>query len=293
MMTLPFVGRRRPSAPTRLVAIVIPLSTRQELLPEEEVSLRQASHFLGCYDKYLVAPEGLPIARPGFRTVYFKRKFFGSAAAHNKLVIRRGFYRAFEKYRYILVYHLDSLVLSDELVHWCEAGWDYIGAPWLPCSDTPWVKEPRVGNGGFALMKVGPVLDVLQERYRQDPASYWTDLLLAHSDRVPWLFSTLERLQPVFPRSRVIDCLLAEWRVSHNPGEYGANNDFFWSHEAARLLPTFTVAPVEEGLRFAFEAAPRLCFELNHRRLPFGCHAWAKFDKEFWLPYLLPEESAA
>jgi len=272
---------------------VIPLAARAELLPEEEVSLRQLSHFLGRYDKYLVAPEGLRIERDGFRTVYFKRKFFGSAAAHNKLVIRQDFYRAFANYRYILVYHLDSLVLSDELERWCAAGWDYIGAPWLPCPDTPWVKEARVGNGGFALMKVASVLDVLHERYLQHPARFWVDLFLAHAGVLGWLFNALERLQVRFDRSRIVDKAVLEWRASHDPGHYGDNNDFFWSYDAARLLPTFRVAPVEQGLRFAFEAAPRLCFELNHHRLPFGCHAWAKFDRDFWLPHLVPRESAA
>jgi hypothetical protein len=33
--------------------------------------------------------------------------------------------------------------------------------------------------------------------------------------------------------------------------------------------------------------APRLCFELNGRKLPFGCHAWQRYDRGFWEPYLL------
>jgi len=47
---------------------------------------------------------------------------------------------------------------------------------------------------------------------------------------------------------------------------------------------------VEEGLRFAFEGAPRMCFELNQQKLPFGCHAWAKFDRSFWEPYLIASD---
>jgi hypothetical protein len=49
------------------------------------------------------------------------------------------------------------------------------------------------------------------------------------------------------------------------------------------------VASVDEALRFAFEAAPRECFERNGRRMPFGCHAWEKFDRGFWEPFLLRE----
>src|SRR5437773_2571678 len=80
-----------------------------------------------------------------------------------------------------------------------------IVAPWLPCSDTPWVKEPRVGNGGFTLMKVESVLKVLHNRYRKEPPSYWLDMLIRNSARLRLLFRILERLQRLFPRSRLIN----------------------------------------------------------------------------------------
>ena len=40
------------------------------------------------------------------------------------------------------------------------------------------------------------------------------------------------------------------------------------------------------------EVSPRLCFERNHRQLPFGCHAWARYDGAFWEPHLLKESLA-
>ena len=123
----------RASAPgdsaIRRVAIVVPLSSRPELRPEEELSLRHLCHFLGQYDKFLVAPEPSTFSRAGFRTLQFPRKYFGSVAAHNQLLMWPGFYRTFANYQYILIYHLDSLVFSDDLIRWCDAGWDYIGAP--------------------------------------------------------------------------------------------------------------------------------------------------------------------
>ena len=42
------------------------------------------------------------------------------------------------------------------------------------------------------------------------------------------------------------------------------------------------IAPVEVGLKFAFEAHPRYCFEKNMNKLPFGAHAWDKWDSDFW-----------
>jgi hypothetical protein len=75
--------------------------------------------------------------------------------------------------------------------------------------------------------------------------------------------------------------------VTEKPDIHGRNNDFFWSFEAVGFFPDFKVAPVNDGLEFAFEAAPRMCFEMNRRKLPFGCHAWTKFDRSFWEPHLL------
>jgi hypothetical protein len=270
------------------VAVVVPLSSRTELLPEEKVSLRHVCHFLAKYDKYLVVPSGSSFSCEGFDVIPFPRKFFGSVTAHNHLLLWPAFYETFRDYEYILIYHLDSLVFSDDLLSWCKAGWDYIGAPWLPCADTPWVHEAQVGNGGFTLMKVESVLQVLYNRYRQKPASYWADLLIRNANRTQPLFKALERLERVFSRSNTLQMVLECWRSRENAAAYGNQNDAFWSTQAGCYLPGFKVATVDEGLRFAFEAAPRVCFELNQRRLPLGCHAWAKYDRQFWEPYLLP-----
>jgi hypothetical protein len=270
--------------PSRTVAIVVPLSARTTLSPEEELSLRHLVHFLGGYDSYFIVPPGVSMQRQGFRELHVPRKFFGSAAAHNRLLMWPAFYSAFREYEYILIYHLDSLVFSDRLLDWCRAGWDYVGAPWIPSDDTPWVKEPRVGNGGFTLMRVESALRVLYNRHCQRPVTFWADLVTRYG-AFRRTFALFERLPDGLPGSRALARVAAHARRSENP--IGWNNDFFWSFEAERYCPGFKVATVEHGLRFAFEAAPRTCFELNHRQLPFGCHAWTRFDRAFWEPYLL------
>jgi hypothetical protein len=287
-MTRAFVRPyRRARPPSRTVAVAVPLFPRSDLLAEEQVSLRHLQHFLGAYDKFLVAPSGLSVEMPGFATKHFARKFFGSIRAHTQLLKWPGFYRAFEDYEYILIYHPDSLVLSDDLLRWCRAGWDYVGAPWIPCDDTPWVEEARVGNGGFALMRIESALQVLRNRHRLKPASFWLDLLVRNPERVRPLVAALDRVRPLLPRSRFVNNTLAYWHANMNPAPHGLNSDRFWSLEAHRFLPAFKVATVEEGLRFAFETAPRRCFEMNQRRMPFGCHAWARYDRAFWEPHLV------
>jgi hypothetical protein len=68
------------------------------------------------------------------------------------------------------------------------------------------------------------------------------------------------------------------------------HEDIFISEKAVKYYPEFKIAPLEVALRFAFDEVPRVCFEMNNYRLPFGCHAWFKSDREFWEPYLVKEE---
>jgi hypothetical protein len=60
------------------------------------------------------------------------------------------------------------------------------------------------------------------------------------------------------------------------------NEDVFWAIEATKFDPSFQVAPARDALPFAFEASPRWSLEQTKGKLPFGCHAWARYDRDFW-----------
>lgn len=68
---------------------------------------------------------------------------------------------------------------------------------------------------------------------------------------------------------------------------HAENEDYFWSDEAVKFYPHFHIPTVEKALGFAFEVAPRMCYEMNQLQLPFGCHAWPRYDRSFWEPFLL------
>lgn len=276
---------KRP--PSKRVAIVIPLSTRATLTADEQVSLRHLHHYLGQYDRFFIAPEGLQLEFPENEVKRFHPKFFGSVGAHTRLLYWPGLYRAFADYDYIFFYHLDSLAFSDQLLEWCDLGVDYIGAPWLKCPDTPWVTTPRVGNCGFALLRVEPALHALYNRYENSPGMFWLDLFTRNADLVAPIVDFLRRFQPRFPKSRLVNRPIEEWDWMQNPGPSNRNTDIFWSDKAVCYMPEFKVATFEQGLRFAFEASPRLCLELNGGAMPFGCHAWPRYDRKFWEPLLL------
>ena len=266
------------------VAIVVPLSTRPSLTSDEEISLRHLEHFLGKYDKYLVTPAGMSFARAGFETAFFPRKYFGSVRAHARLQFSEEFYTRFAAYKYILMYHLDALVLSDQLEKWCETDLDLIGPPWLPSDDSPWVTHPQVGNGGFALFKVQSFLNVIQSKRRGvDPDEFWREFCAVNPPYRQWL----HRPRKYLKRLRVFNDVRWEMRWWSSRKDGTGNVDFFWANQAIKYWPPFKIASVAQGLEFAFEVAPRMCFEMNNRRLPFGSHAWARYDRSFWEPYLL------
>jgi hypothetical protein len=272
---------QRASSTAKVAAVVVPLSTRPGLTPDEEISVRHLRRHLGHYDRFLIAPPTLPVDMPDFQLKRFGPEFFGSVAAHNQLLFSPAFYESFSQYKYVLIYHLDSLVFSDQLLQWCETDLDYIGAPWLKCPEYPWVTEPKVGNGGFTLMKVQSVLKVLRsERRSEEPAAYWRRFCTDNPQKAAQLLN--------LPR-KYLKHLHAFNSVRWETRRFTANNDGFWAERATHYYPEFKIASVEEGLRFAFEAPPRMCFELNKRQLPFGCHAWMKFDRAFWEPYLLKD----
>ena len=270
---------------TKRVCVATPLGSQPKLeyTRDEEISLAHLHHHLGEFDKYMIAPRGVKSYHPGFEAREFDTKYFGSVAAHCAFQMSEDFFEGFSDYDYIFMYHLDCLVFSNQLEYWCDQGWDYIGAPWMPGPDAPWLNKPRVGNGGFALFNVQNCLKVLRSnRYNFDPMTRFkqtwreTPTMKGRLAKMPKL--ALRWFHPfngVKQRIKVwLDCELG--------------SDFFWADDAVRFDPQFRVADVDSGVRFAFETEPRTCFKMTGGQMPFGCHAWARYDRAFWEPHLLP-----
>lgn len=257
------------------------MPARAELASDEKISLRHLVHFLGKYDKFLVVPKGLEVNLPGFQLKRFNGKYFGSVHAHTRLLLSPNFYEAFRDYQYILIYHLDSLVFSDQLLQWCQMDFDYIGPPWIKGPDSKWVKVEAVGNGGFSLRKVESCLRVIySKRYWIDPVSYWPRFCATKPRYLQYLNLPRKYLKRVRKFNDV------RRHIRHHIAKQ-LFEDRFWCLEAARYYPDFNIASVKTALQFGFEADPKLCLELNNHELPFGCHAWERYDRKFWEPHLL------
>lgn len=257
------------------VAIVTPIYSRN-IKPGEKISLQYLDKFLNKFDKYFIAPQDLikgSINRKGYKIIRFDKSFFANRNSYNKLLLEKEFYESFSKYKYILIYQLDALVFSDQLLRWCNRGYDYIAAPWFDTKIGHLTNRKGSpisgGNGGFSLRNVQKSLKVLD---------------LVEKSAIRSSENTL--IQKIWLASAIITGKSHGKWLNAPADNYPFNEDGFWSLEAPKYLTDYKVAPFEEALSFSFEKYPRKCFELTNRRLPFGTHAWEKYDRAFWLQIL-------
>lgn len=251
------------------VKIVIPVYT-ETLSGRADRSLRQTIKVLGHYPITLLVPSDLNITE--LQQTYSINDFTRVSphwlgrrgiAGYNEMMLSREFYEMFSDYDYILICQTDAWIFRDELAQWCDAGYDYVAAPWpkrkfynravvrlwlalrrrLLVSDKRILRQQgfnKVGNGGLSLRRV--------------------EAFIKACDR----------------HAEVIEIF------KHKRGML-YNEDWFWS-----IIPQEMHYPtLNEALGFSFDIRPQMCYELAGGRLPFGCHGWyKKRNIEFWKPII-------
>lgn len=255
-------------------AVLIPLY-KQSMTVSEEFSFKNTLSVLSQHDIYVICPERLS----GYLTTlkqemlldfdveYFPDRYFSGVSGYSNLLMSVGFYSRFDCYEYMLVAQTDVLVFSDQLDEWCDCNFSYIGAPWvqgIECPDLP-LAFLGVGNGGFSLRKIYDFKKVLSfPRYLPSVSP----MLSLHQSIINQCIQ--------FVKHRLI------FSYSYYPFRPKINEDVFWGSVVPERCEFFCVPKPEEAIPFAFEVAPEYLFELNGHKLPFGCHAWEKYNLEFW-----------
>lgn len=64
---------------------------------------------------------------------------------------------------------------------------------------------------------------------------------------------------------------------------FSANEDYFFSYFASK---EYRVAPTDICRQFCIETNVQMCMKMNKGELPFGTHAWERYDLEYWKPYI-------
>ena len=263
----------------RLVTVVIPLYTLK-LSETELLALRQCFKVLGHHDIAIIKPKSLDLSllpemlggEPRYRVEEFDDNYFAGREGYNRLMLSPDLYSRFLDSRYIFIHQSDVYVFRDELEQWCQRGYDYIGAPWLPAEgDVSGWNLPRraiymmrrlmgkrksschhinlkyrVGNGGCSLRHT---------RHLHDAALRLADTL----SRIASDTSTSENFE-----------------------------DVVWSVRINELSPgTLQVAPYQEAVFFSVESHPTMAMRLTDGQLPMATHAFARRrNRAFWKQHI-------
>ena len=220
--------------------------------PSEQISFERALKVFPENDIIIVSPESLNldnylVVESKLKVETFDDYFFENIAGYNELMLSAGFYKRFLNYQYILIYQLDAYVFENQLDYWEKANYDYVGSPWLISPQIASNKKPKVNVQHWFVNRVGNGGLSL----RKVKTHYWTMIFY-------WI------LIKFFP----------------------LNEDVFLGILMDFINPLFKKPKAMEALKFAFEMQPRQSFELNNCQLPFGVHAWEKYDPEFWKEWI-------
>ena len=258
--------------------VVIPVY-KAVLSAYEQISLSQCLKVLHGYDIFLVIPERLLESlrdnadfrdqQIGYKT--FDNAFFEDIPAYNRLLKSPGFYRAFLDYEFMLIHQLDAFVFRDALEDWCKLNFDHIGAPLFDGHDLAKKDSPIVGqgNGGFCLRKVQHCYEVVTSFRR-------LNFKRAFEGPEPAFYIRWYR----FLKHGLL------FNYSRYPFQPIINEDLFWAELVPKAFPYFRVPEPVQAIRFSFEVNPDMLFKMNGDKLPFGCHAWWKYDLEFWRKHI-------
>lgn len=238
------------------VIILIPVY-RPELPAIEWFSLRHSlSRLQPGRHVAFVAPRTLDTsayerAWPGAGVVRFEDDCFASIQGYNRLLLSAAFYERFAAtHSHMLILQTDAILLRDDLDHWLDLPYDYVGAPWpggveilvnLDQFNGPLSKRVKahVGNGGLSLRNNRACADLLAE----------------------------------FPQA--LDYFLRT----------GSSEDLYFSLlggvSARFVMPNEMVAA-----RFALELKPEHYQQQLRDQTPMGGHAWWKYNPDYWLDRL-------
>ena len=278
--------------------VVIPIYKDVPSL-EERASIRQTFHVLGkhdiafithqdCrldeYEKVVESEQGM------MRTEFFDKGYFDSTAHYSDLCFSEEFYLRFKDYEYMLICQPDAWVFRDELDYWCQQGYDFIGAPiFFPYNKRRFTRIfYGVGNGGFSLRRIDYCLRIIHSNWNRiflKPGIlakiYWYGFL--YNEEYKKNILTHLGLLPLFiAKVFGIRNTIAQFRKT------GCEEDMIFSVWAKNAWGMKCNVPDElEAAHFSMEVHPEYLSSKIDGKLPFGCHAFEKWDYEtFWKKHI-------
>ena len=149
--------------------IVVPV---YKVVPDEleQLSLKQLDNIINNTIKIsLIAPSTINedeylklFVKSEVDIINFDNSYFTSLESYSRLCLEYKFYKTFDEYEYMLMYQPDCWIFRNEILEWCDKGYDYVGAP-IYSAGSNWPSllrsnHPMVGNGGLSLRKMSKML---------------------------------------------------------------------------------------------------------------------------------------
>ncbi len=198
-----------------------------------------------------------------------------SISAYNKLMISPFIFNALNAHSHILIHEPDSIVLKNDLHYWCEQDFDYIGAPWFASDLADDFQFKATGNFGLSLIKTNTANTLFADNPR------WFSVSMIVRD----LLRGLRGQKDAFKRA--LKSMGSSGRLSGAHHLYLDHCDIFWSYLVPKVAPHLRIAPPEKAIFFSWEKHPQKCLTICKGKLPFGIHAWSRYDLTLLQPLLI------
>lgn len=213
-----------------------------------------------------------------------------SVASYNRMMLSPWFYQLFLQWDYILVFQLDAWILKAGLDAWLAKRLTYIGAPWYVPKGKQLVGPAYgVGNGGLSLRNVKEMLHILTSpRFVLAPVYSVSEiagrsLLFSHYSRHclwVWPFVFMIRMIRFLPE--LIFFPMGFRNCLRYYANSGLHEDIVLGLMAPRVFNWMRMPSVSEAAHFSVETYPKETMKKFSVSRPFGCHAWEKYDRQFF-----------
>lgn len=265
--------------------IVIPVY-KEEIEPDEISSLKNTLKILSNYDVKIVCPESLNIQKYSdifdFDFIKLDDRHFVDDYAYSRLLLTDYFYRFFEDYEYMLICQTDAWVFENKLEDWCNKGYDYIGAPWfeeygIATEDSKMLEY--AGNGGFCLRKIKTFVDILSNAQNSNKKlRNFMQVYTKGGNVSPWqIYKIPKSILRYFAKENVLSYAIKNLNL---------HEDNVIVNNLRLLYPQMNVAKAVDAKYFSMEVNARRLYKETGNTLPFGCHAFKRYDWDFWKEFI-------
>lgn len=224
------------------------------------------------------------VEREPIQAIAIDDHWLTSVATYNAMLLKGWFYRLFTDWTYLLIFQLDAWILGDDLAAWLAKSYTYIGAPWTGHLG-PDTSDVGVGNGGFSLRCVSEMIRICE-------SPLWSFMPVFRGCKLVYRMTLFRRYYLFPPSQRPLLFIKRLWIFImmslgwHNTLAYyaqiGVQEDHVLSVYAPCVFGWMRLPTVAEAASFSIETNPRQTFAAYAIDRPYGCHAWERYDRNFW-----------